>query len=741
MPKIGFRDFKGMVPRRHPRLLPEGMAVVSHNVRLESGALAPFRASVTSATLAGGPFVSIYRHQDTWLAWATPVNASPGPVAQDRLYYTGDGAPKMRVGGVVYPLALPPPNTAPTIEAQDAFEPPEIRPADDPIQGWDTQTPVPSPAAAQIASWRWDPTGIIIPSFTNLAWRWNSSPSGLAAPPGSAPPHPPNENRPPPATNLGVWEWEVVEGQQRWKLMAVPDEGAGLPHSLVVIRQPIGGLANGQFAVQPAVAVLDVNGDLVSTTIEVSVAVKTGFAGVVSGTRKVAAIGGIVRFADLVMNGQPEETYTLEFTSGDLEPVESEDVTVIRDPRSLNTGTLFAYTYVTSFGEESPPSPLSVEVEVNPSNPVLVSGFVIPSPNNRAINKLRVYRSITSASGVTDLYFAGEIPITQETFLHVLSDDPLAEVLPSADYDPPPAGLKGLTAMANGMMAAFVGKEVMFCEPFKPHAWPTKYSLVVDHEIVGLAAFGTNLAIITTGTPYVAQGFGPGEMVMEKIEQSLPCVSARSIVDMGTAAAYASHDGLVVIGPGVANVVTAAIFTRDQWRALNPEGFIAENYARRYVFSYQEDGSDTRKIGMFDLSGQEHPYFFTATGQPEAFYTNPELGKLFFLEGGNIIREFDAETGAAQTYTWISRIAASAALVNFGAMLTDADATMGDGGASCEVKIVADKVERFTTTIFGTPHRLPSGYLAQEWQIEVRANIQITEIHIAGDFSELMGGS
>ncbi|MGL1400235.1 hypothetical protein ACSTI4_24935, partial [Vibrio parahaemolyticus] len=76
-------------------------------------------------------------------------------------------------------------------------------------------------------------------------------------------------------------------------------------------------------------------------------------------------------------------------------------------------------------------------------------------------------------------------------------------------YNPPPAGLRGLTAMPNGMMAAFDGKDLYFCEPYLPHAWPASYTLTTDFPIVGLGAFGTSLVVMTTGNLYLVSGTAP----------------------------------------------------------------------------------------------------------------------------------------------------------------------------------------------------------------------------------------
>jgi len=166
----------------------------------------------------------------------------------------------------------------------------------------------------------------------------------------------------------------------------------------------------------------------------------------------------------------------------------------------------FAYTYVSGFGEESQPSPLSAMLDWSEGVIVNISAM-IPAPGGRNLTRIRIYRSQTSATGATGLFFVDEISGASTTYAYDSTVTPsLQELIPSTDYDPPPATLTGITSLPNGMMAAFVGKDLYFSEPYQPHAWPEKYVLTVDFEIVGLAAFGSTIAVLTRGTPYVAQG-------------------------------------------------------------------------------------------------------------------------------------------------------------------------------------------------------------------------------------------
>jgi hypothetical protein len=114
MPAIKITGFSGEQPRIIPRLLPAAAAQSAFNVRLDDGGLSPYYepSSVSSLSAPTGSYLTLYRHGDTWLGFEDQVNLAQGPVAQDRLYYTGDGAPKMRVSSTVYPLALAGPSVA-----------------------------------------------------------------------------------------------------------------------------------------------------------------------------------------------------------------------------------------------------------------------------------------------------------------------------------------------------------------------------------------------------------------------------------------------------------------------------------------------------------------------------------------------------------------------------------------------------------------------------------------------------
>jgi hypothetical protein len=347
------------------------------------------------------------------------------------------------------------------------------------------------------------------------------------------------------------------------------------------------------------------------------------------------------------------------------------------------------------------------------------------------------------------------------------------------DYDPAPDDLEGLVSMPNGFFAAFVGKTLYFSEPYVPHAWPTKYSLTTDFAIIGLASFGSTLAVMTTGTPYIVQGTAPESMVMERMESGLPCVSAASIVDLGYAAAYASHEGLVTLTASGSQVASRQLFDKKTWQALSPETLIAANFDGKYIFAhisgaietisggapstsygalpvYDAGGpvlaepfitysgggpstsGDLRSLGIIDLSGDQ-PFFLAVDQppvQPTHLYAQETEGALYLLDDNSVVRRFDDPSEPAAPARWRSKRFELPHLETFGAILVETEQ-----GASEEVSLItrvfADGALIHSTTDFNAPARLPSGFLATRWEIEVEGNAEISAISMAGSIAEL----
>lgn len=462
MPKLRFAQFSGEIPKLIARLLPDTGAQHAENVRLDDGGLTPIRrAALTHSFTTPTSIQTIYKWGDTWLAWDNVVNAVPGPVATDRLYYTGDGVPKMRVGSTVYDLKVPYPTAALT------------------------------------------------------------------------------------ATVTGSGTGDVV-------------------------------------------------------------------------TR------------------------------------------------------LYAYTFVTDFGEESEPCPISADVNWQAGQTVTLSGFQA-APAGRAITKQRIYRSQSSSQAGTDLFLIEERAASASNYVDTHAPDDFQEVIPSKDYNQPPDDLSGLIAMPNGMMVGFSGKQLCFCEPYKPHAWPEKYRLTASFDIVALAAYGTTVVAGTKGYPYVATGNSPEAMIEEKIEVNLPCIDPRGMVDLGYSAAYPSNDGLVVVSNGGATVATDSLFTRADWQRISPATLVSSQFAGRYFasYSYLDIDGETLNEGtiIIDLTGQQ-PFVLRAAFKADAFFYDLQSGQLYYCIGQNVY-EYDALGEINEIMTWKSKRVVFQQPVTLGAILVE----------------------------------------------------------------------
>ena len=245
--------------------------------------------------------------------------------------------------------------------------------------------------------------------------------------------------------------------------------------------------------------------------------------------------------------------------------------------------------------------------------------------------------------------FVAEIGPDKTSYVDTTAAEDLAEEMSVTGWSLPPDNLTGLINMPNGIMAGYVGRDVYFCDPYHPHAWPEAYVQTVDFPVVGLGRMDTTLAVLTKGVPYFIQGSHPDSMVVVKSDIQQSCASKRSIVSISGTVLYASPDGLVMLSSGGSKVITDNLFTRAQWQSLNPASVHAYQHDSKYVAFY--DTGVVQGGFMYDLiSGQFIFHDIYAT----AGYNDLLRDQLFLAFDDNTIKKwFD---GAAKTYTWRSKL-------------------------------------------------------------------------------------
>lgn len=399
---------------------------------------------------------------------------------------------------------------------------------------------------------------------------------------------------------------------------------------------------------------------------------------------------------------------------------------------STNSGTwegedetyFYVYTYVNDWGWESAPSPVSL-MQTRPSDATAtLSGFGEPAAGGYQVNRIRIYRTETATSGATEFFFLREI--AYGTISTTDDNRTLGEVLPTVAWVPPPADLSHLTSLWNGMLAGISGNAVRFCEAYTPYAWPIAYDVVPPNgKPVALGVFGQSLLVLTTGRPLLVAGSGPDSMDQQPLEFSQACVAARSVVSMGAGVAWASEDGLCWFGQGGARILTAGLMTRDDWQALVPSSIVGQMYEGLYYGSY--DGGSGRKGFMIDPSNPQG-LFFTDAGYA-ALHFDELQDQLYVLSGGSVQR-WDA--GEPLTCRFRSKMFTTLRPVNFACAEVVADAY------PVTMRLYADGVLKHTQTVASRePFRLPSGYMALDWQLELEGTAAVQTMAIATSMIEL----
>ena len=402
---------------------------------------------------------------------------------------------------------------------------------------------------------------------------------------------------------------------------------------------------------------------------------------------------------------------------------------------ALEESRSYVVTFVTSWGEEGPPSLASTTAIFFDGQSVTVNLPTIPATSGLNFNTgalKRIYRTNTGSGG-TSYQFVAEVPYTQTSLVDTVANNALGEVIPSITWMRPPdddtamfptGAMHGLCSMGNGIMAGFTGKTLCFSVPYMPHAWPVSYQLATESDIVAIKPTSGGLVIGTKGKPYIAQGTDPSSISLMQLESDQACVSKMSMVDMGGYVMYASPDGLVAVEGSKAELITEPLLRRSQWQSYNPTTLKAMNYEGTYIAS-----NDAQSI-VFDPRAGKNA-LSTCSDTFAAAYNHLESDTLYFVDGISV-KKFGQGDGA-YSYLWKSKPFTSLYPKNFAWSRVDAQIY------PVTFKLYADSVLKLTHSVLDSePFRLPSGYLAKEWEFEISGIAAVNSVAVADLVSELV---
>lgn len=478
--------FGGIRPKADPRSLGDMEAQQAVNCVLDRGHIRPLLAPALDGVCPAGT-KTLFPYRFDWLTWPEDVDVVESPLSGDqyeRIYYTGDGAPKVRgvvgVNVITADLGIPRPS-----------EPVEVTVIDASALNW-TRT------------WGY----------------FYEEPDGTQVDEGTL------------AEGSGV---VVVKAGEEYKVTAIPPRVTASRLARFVLwfeAKKTGGALLGR--VYPNISAYKGNTDLFIQGAAVSARQRTK---------------------------SSEVVFTLSYDT-----TEASNYTLDRS---------YVYTLVSSFGEEGPPSLPSEIVSVAPNKHATITGMDTDLPER--IVKKRIYRTVTGDSGAA-LQFVAEVDAIEATFTDTVDESDTGEILPSQEWIAPEADMRGLMAMPGGFLVGFKGKTLCFSAPGYPHAWPLRYQVDMDANIVALKVSGYTIAVLTDESPYLVTAPDPESVSVQKIATKAPCISKRGAFEFGGAVFYPSHDGLIQISGLAAVVITDPYFTKDQWAAYNPEAMIAAVY-------------------------------------------------------------------------------------------------------------------------------------------------------------------
>lgn len=452
----------------------------------------------------------------------------------------------------------------------------------------------------------------------------------------------------------------------------------------------------------------------------------------------------------------------------------------------------YVFTYYTAWEEESVPSAPSAAVFLKEGQDVTVTGLPAAWPHGAGYQtagmQVRIYRSVAGVTG-TQYFRVGSVALGTTSFVDNIDITSLDadDLLESEDYDAPDPQMQGIMAIHNNMLVGFFGTTICFSEPGKPHAWPIRYYQQIDAPIVGLGAFGTLLLALTNQTPWVLTGNNPRAQSLARTDYILPCLSKRSIVNIGFGVVWSSPGGLAVYSTSIgADYLTKHVHSWTTWpHEVNPPALVGEYYRGAYF------GSDGVNTFIFERSEQVGGHLVQTDVKFTATHYRSASDELYFVDvdvaGVTRVFLWNSPGMGPATLDWKSKVFTTKGFVNFGAARLIADYTtpvgeleiaqenqqivvsnanwIAGGGAMGELgTLEANELSvagsplrpmreaEFTATfqlfvnkqlLFSTTRssddafRLPTGYRADTFEIRVATTARVRAVHLSSSMTGL----
>lgn len=469
---------------------------------------------------------------------------------------------------------------------------------------------------------------------------------------------------------------------------------------------------------------------------------------------------------DDIIAGNPP--YTLGFIAPDAGYEPGVTATGGTDPTVVPyVARSYIVTFIDSFGSESSPSlPSDVvsgasdgdwTIDLRQFLPGQPAGKNYPLPV-----KMRLYRTVTAQTTGAAFYQVAEWvmassppPITG--YIDTSLDTTIVNnvILETASWVSPPEDLDGLIGFPGGMLIGFTGNTLHFCEPDRPHAWPAGYDQSVQYKIVGLGVWQQSVMIMTEGPPSQATGSAPANFTTTQLRVPEPCISRGSILTDMNGVYYASQNGIISLNYYGMKNNTAGLVVKNDWlNEFHADALIACRHREQFLAI-----NDTGVGFIVDYSEMKSGVESLNTFNNAVCVWNDESTGDTFIMADKIVYRWDDKDSDQITYRWRSKLFYLPEPENIGACqihadasilttttpddpppLDNADATLDlPDDVNCVFRFYADGVLRLERNIL-TPtdiFRLPSGFLAFEFQFEIVSRVPVFSIQLASTMKDL----
>ena len=394
---------------------------------------------------------------------------------------------------------------------------------------------------------------------------------------------------------------------------------------------------------------------------------------------------------------------------------------------------------VNVWGEESAPSaPVLFDRQAGQSATYTVTHTA--TAGQQVLSGINFYRTYPGQQGSTEYFLINATPAAiaggQASISDATDAPPNTTALGTAEWSLPPALPNNLTYVGNGFFAVGAGKDLVFSEPYRPHAWP--YRMTLPHGIVGIVAVEGGILVTTQAQCYLVGGAHPTQMSQQLLPVEQAGWSSTAMARIEGAAVFGSNDGLVSVRGGQPSMQESqSLFTRKDWR---------DKYstARLNMRLAHHDG---RVLGLIDPS-----YPTTSSASPFILRLDEAAGSYCRLDAGQPLYGaavsgttdqlfVTTATGFAEfagsstnlAYEWQSGDRLFPLPVSFACGVVDAVGT-------ATLEVYADNALRSTVAVSGrTAFRIAGGAPAYRWSVKLTGTATVREVSLAHSFAELKG--